>query len=64
MNDFDPHQYGKLEQKVDDLVDCCKEVRTEIDAAKTRSVATLTTVIVLLIGTVANLALYYVQHQR
>lgn len=59
MNDFNPEKYGRLVERVDYLVRCCEEVKKDMEASKTRSTATLTTIIILLIGTVVNLILYY-----
>lgn len=54
-----PREAGQLLRDVEYLKGCCSEVEKKMDSAQTRSTATLTTVIILLITTVINLVLYY-----
>jgi hypothetical protein len=59
MEEYNPKEYGRLEQKVDYLMTCCEKVEKDIDGMKTRNIAILTSVILLLIGVVVNLILNY-----
>ena len=75
MTGYSDREFGEMAADLRYLKECCQKAVTkddikplaeriekmekEQDAAKTRSLATLTTVIVLLIGTIVNLVLYY-----
>jgi uncharacterized Rmd1/YagE family protein len=56
-NGLTNREAGELLADVKYLKVCCDEVKKDIDSSKTRSTATLTTVIILLIGVVVNLAI-------
>lgn len=58
-NGYSATEHGRLVERVDYLVKCCDKMEKEMESAKTRSVATLTSVIILLVGTITNLILYY-----
>ena len=50
-------EIGELLADIKYLKSCCEEVRKDIDTGKTRTTQILTSVVVLLIGTVINLAI-------
>lgn len=59
MKSFNPQDYGALKRDVEYLIKCCDEMRNEVASIRSRNAAILTSVVLLLIGIVINLALSY-----
>lgn len=57
MTGINDREFGELIADVRYLKSCCERVEKDIEGAKTRTTAILTSIIILLAGTVVNLIL-------
>jgi hypothetical protein len=59
MPGYSDREFGEMAADIRYLKDCCNEVKKDMDNAKSRNTAILTSVVLLLGGTVVNLIMTY-----